>query len=100
MKIKKLGISIIYKPLKKALGYWDEKTGEIVINTKGTKAQQDAILIHEFLHLTASALKQMGIIKQLPNHDFITNASQQLLACFVLSGKWKGIKKSDIKVNK
>jgi len=97
MKIKELGIEIVYKPLKDSLGYFDEKTGQIVINSKQSKSWKDVILIHEFLHLTASSLKRQGIIKRQPDHDFITNASQQLLACFVLSGKWKDKHKITIK---
>lgn len=96
-KIKELNFVINYKPLKIGYGYWDERKGEIVINTKQSRFYQDIILIHELLHLTASCLKQAGIIKKNPDHNFITNCSQQLLACFVLSGKWKGIKKSIVK---
>lgn len=96
MKINDLGIKIIYKPLKKIKGYWDERTGEIVINSKMSEEKQDAILIHEFMHLTATALKQMGIITRQPDHAFITNSCQQLLALFVASGKWH--KKYNIKI--
>ena len=96
MKIKELNISIKYKPIKNALGYFDEKTGEIVIHSEQTDIEKDIILIHEVLHLVASTLKQTGVIKKQPDHDFITNCSTQLLACFVLMDKWKNIKKEDI----
>lgn len=85
--MKRFGIKIIYKPIKQK-GYFDERTGEIVINSNQSEYEKDVILIHEFLHLTASGLKQMGIIKRQPDHKFITNCSQQLLALFVASGKW------------
>ena len=90
MTIKDFGITIKYKPIKNgALGYFDEKTGEIVIDSRQSEIEKDIILIHEFLHLTASGLKQMGVIKKQPDHAFITNCSTQLLGLFVASGKWK-----------
>ena len=85
--MNKMGIKIIYKKIN-GLGYFNEKTGEIVINSTLPEKEKDIILIHEFLHLTASGLKQLGIIKRQPEHKFITNACQQLLALFVVSGKW------------
>lgn len=97
MKLKDFGIKLIYKPLKDKLGYFDEKTGEVVISSTISELEQDYILIHEFLHLTASGLKQQGIIKKQPDHKFITNSCQQLLALFVVSGKWH--KKYNIKIN-
>jgi Zn-dependent peptidase ImmA (M78 family) len=89
MTLKDLGIKLIYKPLKKIKGYFDPKTCEVVINSNQSKYHQDAILIHEFLHITASELKRLGVIKKHPDHKFITNCSQQLLALFIVSGKWK-----------
>ena len=98
INIPKLGISISYRPLGKLKGYFDTKTGEIVINSKISKNHQDSTLIHEFLHVTSECLVRMKVIKKGIGHNFITNASQQLLACFVLSGKWKGISKKSIKL--
>lgn len=89
MKLENLGIKLKYKPLKNKLGYWNEKTGTLIINSNQNSLQKDIILIHEFLHITASQLKLKGIIKKQPDHAFITNCSQQLLALFVASGKWK-----------
>lgn len=97
MKIPELGITIVYKPLGKLKGYFDERTGELAINSKIPKRYQDSTLIHEFLHVTASHLVKMKVIKKHPDHEFIANASQQLLACFALSGKWKGLSKKEIK---
>ena len=97
MELKDLNISLKYKELSDGLGYFDEKTGEIVINSKGSKVEQDIILIHEILHLTATGLKQMGVIKKHPDHEFITNCATQLLVVFYLAGKWKGLTDKDIK---
>jgi hypothetical protein len=99
IRLEKFNIDIVYKPMADSLGYFDESTGEICINEDLSDVGKDTILIHEFLHLTASGLKQHGVIKKLPSHDFITNASQQLLGLFVESGKWKGIEKSKIQVS-
>jgi len=96
MKIEDLNLLIKYKKLDNGLGYFNERTGEIVINSKGTKAEQDIILIHEFLHAVATNLKQAGVIKKQPDHNFITNCSTSLLVLFYLSGKWKGLKDVDI----
>lgn len=98
LSLKSLGISLIYKPLKDGLGYFDEKTAEVAINSNLSKVEQDIILIHEFLHATATALKSMGIIKKAPDHDFITNCSTQMLVLFYLSGKWNGLTDKDIKI--
>jgi Zn-dependent peptidase ImmA (M78 family) len=89
MNLKDLGIKLTYKKLKKGHGYFNPKTCEIVIASNQSKYHQDAVLIHEFLHATASQLINQKVIKRNPDHAFITNCSQQLLALFVASGKWK-----------
>lgn len=97
IKLEKLGIEILYTPLKEgALGFWDEKAGQICIDSKQTKIQQDIILIHELLHLVSSCLKQMGITKKHIDHKFIENCSTQLLTALVLAGKWKGLSKKEV----
>ena len=98
--ISKLGITITYKPLGRLKGYFDQKTGEICINSKIAKKYQESTLIHEFLHAVSLNLKLRKVIKKEIDHNFITNAAQPLLACFVLSGRWKGIPKNQIKISK
>ena len=88
MKLEDLGLKLEYKELENSLGYFDERTATIVINSNQSEFEKDVILIHEFLHATATQLKQLGVIKKQPDHAFITNCSQQLLALFVASDKW------------
>lgn len=93
--LEKVGVKLVYKPLGKIKGYFDEKTGELAINSKISKRFQDSTFIHEVLHTTATMLKQMGVIKKHPSHEFISNCSQQLLCMFILAGKWKGLSKKE-----
>lgn len=78
------------------VGYFDEPTGDIVLDAGLDEFGQHAVLIHELLHLTASALKQAGVIKRQPDEAFIANAASQLLIYMGKAGLLKALSPEQI----
>ena len=77
-------------------GYFDERTGEIVVSENLSEFGKHAIVIHELLHLTATILKQSKVIKRQPDEEFIVNASSQLAAFMACAGLLAGVTASDV----
>lgn len=94
--IPHLGITIKEAKLNK-LGHWDPKRKEIVLSTKQKSwVGKNITLLHEIIHATDDAMIGAGIRKKRISHNWIENASMNLLLFFVLAGLWRGISKKQI----
>lgn len=81
-----------------AFGYFDETTGEIGVRADADELETHVILVHEFLHLTASTLKQAGAITRQPDEQFIVNAATQLTVLLAKSGMLAHLDPADVDV--
>lgn len=95
MEIKELGITVVEKPLKKKLGYYDTRTATIVIDSNQSKAGKEEIFIHEVIHAIETQLILTGMWKTKIEHGVVKTLAANLLMMFVLAGKWKGCSKQD-----
>lgn len=89
-------IVIREEPLSKGLGYTDESTGTIVIDSRQPEAGKHVILLHELLHLVDAMLVQSGLRKRRVDHEFIRHAAPNLLLVLVAAGMWKGLDFDDL----
>jgi hypothetical protein len=78
------------------LGAWDERTGTIYIDKNQPKAGQCVVLVHELLHMSETMLRQVGIVKNEIDHEYITNAAPLILAALVDMGLFSGIGPDDL----
>lgn len=101
IEIKTLGdtIKVVERNLEKenvsCRGYWNPKTGEIVIDSRLDEADKYAVLIHEYMHLIDDIMIQNGIYKKRTPHIAIESIADNLLVLLVLSGLFKGLTKED-----
>lgn len=79
-------IKIRYATLTDALGYWNPRDCEIVLDKRVCKTGQHVVMIHEFMHVIETHLKTAGIISKNINHTYITCAATMLLALLVQAG--------------
>ncbi len=81
-----------------AFGYFDETTGEIGVRAEADELEKHCIIVHEFLHLTASTLKQAGAITRQPDEAFIVNAATQLTVLLAKAGMLAHVSPADVDV--
>jgi hypothetical protein len=79
-----------------AYGYFDERTGRIVIDPRQPEVGKHIVLLHEFLHLVDSQMRQTGVTKRRADHRWIESAAPNLLALLVLSGLYTGVSRDDL----
>lgn len=104
INIRELGdpITIDEEPVSESwlsdgrLGYFDERTGRIVIGSNQPEAAKHIVLLHELLHLVDAAMRQTGVTKRRVDHRWIESAAPNLLALLVLSGFYTGIGKAEL----
>jgi len=63
-----------------ALGHFDPRTGEIVIDPAQSYAARLAVLVHELLHAVDEQIVASGITRERISHTWITHAAPHLLA--------------------
>ena len=78
------------------LGYFDERTGEVVIEEDQPLAGKHIILLHELLHCASASMLRQGIIKRRPHEAWIENLSPNLLILLVALGLWPGLTLEDL----
>ena len=99
--IRELGepITIVEEPVGEGwgrLGYFDERTGRIVIGSEQPEAGKHIVLVHEILHLVDSMMRQAGVTRRRADHRWVESAAPNLLALLVLAGVYTGVSKSDM----
>jgi hypothetical protein len=73
------------------LGYFDQRTGEIVINADLDPVGKHHILLHEMIHLAVEKCKQGGLIKRAPSENVVTYLTGALFPMLALSNLWNGV---------
>jgi hypothetical protein len=99
--IRELGdpITIVEEPVGEGwgrLGYFDERTGRIVIGSEQPEPGKHIVLLHELLHLVDATMRQAGVTKRRADHRWIESAAPNLLALLVLSGLYTGISREEL----
>jgi hypothetical protein len=101
ISIRELGepITIVEEPVGDSwasLGYFDERTGKIAIDSRQPEAGKHIVLMHELLHLVDATMRQSGVTKRRADHRWIESAAPNLLALLVCAGLYKGITKAEL----
>lgn len=96
--ITRLGDPIVIREEKTGpeLGCCSERDMTITIDPNQPKAGKFVVLIHELMHLTDSQLIRTGIRKRRVEHDWIGQASGNLLILMVAAGLIRDLTLEDL----